>query len=339
MNSPDARSYPPGQVSYTTKHPRLILAAGVVFSLLLILSLAEICLRLFFGLGDPLLYQSSPLYGYRLQPGQHVHRINGAEIRVNNLGLRAESDWDSKPERKILFLGNSVTFGGTFLSNKELFSHLAVQDLGGYVSGNGAVNGWGVENIHALIVDYGFLPASVYVTILEEMDFDRGLSKFAGQPFWSSKPRFALEELLLLFCYNYLLSAHDGHDRFVTPREREKAIERSVLKLKSLDDFIKSKGFVHRIYFSTDKPQLLEARPADTLIMKLLRQYDLNSAFMKDRPELASLTREEIGNLFYDWNHLDKPGHELWARMIGSDLKVLLQRRTDEAVHEEKYAH
>ena len=291
--------------------------------MLILLAVAEFSLRLFFGLGNPVLYCSSPLFGYRLQPNQFVHR-RGAEIRVNNLALRADRDWDENIENKILFLGNSVTYGGTYISNNNLFSHLAVQGLSGYVAGNAGVNGWGIENISALIVDYEFLPARTYVSVLQEMDFYRGLSKLAGKPFWTTKPTFALQELLGSFYLDRLSGMYENHERFVSTLENEKTVERSCARLKAMDNFLKLRGYTHLIYFSTNTDQLLKRVPPDTIVAKLLKMYDINGVYLKEKPELLSLTKAKQKELFYDWNHLSVKGHELWGKIIGEDLQRLL---------------
>ncbi len=306
-----------------SRHPILTGISVAVATLAATLLLVELFLRFGLGLGDPLLYRSSPLFGYRLQENQHVSR-RGIGIRVNNLGLRAEADWDTTRSGKILFLGNSVTFGGTFIANEDLFSHQAVRDLQGYIAGNGGVNGWGVENIHALVVEGGFLPASVYVTVLQDMDFERGLSKFAGQPFWSIRPACALEELLVLAGFQLLQKAKEEHDQSVPPAEREKAIENAVLKLKALDDFLKSRGMTHLIYLSTNTNELIEGTPPDSLVAKYLGMHGIDVARLADRQEVAILSPEAMRGLFYDWNHLNVDGHRLWGKMIGDDLKRIL---------------
>ena len=308
------------------RHPKLTLAAVVGVISLAILILAELGLRIMYGLGDPVLYQSSPLYGYRLQPNQLVHRFHGAEIRVNNLGLRADRDWDTTRTNKILFLGNSVTYGGSYIGTTELFSHLAVQGLEGYLGGNAGVNGWGVENIHALVVDDDFTPASIYVSVLQEMDFYRGLSKLSGKPFWSTKPVFALQELLYHFYLNQFEKMYEGHDQFVTGRENEKAVERGVRQLKEMDDYLKSRGYVHVIYMSTNIHELVEGQPVDSLVYGLLKKYGIQFISIRSRPEAASLPVEKQRELFYDWNHLSTAGHEVWASIIKDDLRKLLKR-------------
>jgi hypothetical protein len=150
---------------------------AVVIMTLALMSLAgtELLLRSLMGLGDPVIYDSYPLYGFRPLPDRQYRRFHSAVVRFNNLALRAEKDFDHDPADKILFLGDSVTYGGSRIDNEELFSHLAVAGLGGFTSGNAGVNAWGVENIHGLVVECGLTPARIYITTLTEGDFYRGL--------------------------------------------------------------------------------------------------------------------------------------------------------------------
>lgn len=310
------------------RHPKTTAIAVTACSVLLALVLFELVLRVGFGLGRPVLYRSSPLFGYRLQPNQLVYR-RGVEIRVNNLGLRADRDWDANIENKILFLGNSVTYGGTGISNAQLFSHLAATGCEGYLGGNAGVNGWGVENIAALVIDDEFLPARTYVSVLQEMDFYRGLSKLAGKPFWSHTPRFAMQELLAAFYLDRLNEIYDEHESFVSQREKEKTVARACARLKELDDFLKQRGYRHLIYMSTNTKQLFENEPPDPLVLKHLNKNDIHPISIKDRAELKAMKREDVKRLFYDWNHLTAEGHAVWARIICNDLKNILPQLSE----------
>jgi hypothetical protein len=157
------------------RHRRLGLVLLVLFCIMATVGLVEMVLRARLGLGRPVLYDSSPVYGYRPLPGGTYRRFGGARLHFNNLGLRAEGDWDDEPDGKILFLGDSVTYGGSYVDNNQLFSALATGGLPGYAAGNAGVNAWGVENIYGLVVEMGFQPAKVYVTVVPEADFYRGL--------------------------------------------------------------------------------------------------------------------------------------------------------------------
>src|SRR5690606_34750321 len=110
------------------------------------------------GLGNPVIYDSSPVYGYRPLPNREYVRFGGSTIKFNNLGLRTNTDWDETKANKILFLGDSVTYGGSYIDNNELFSQLTVDlinqsNKSDYMSGNAGVNGWGVENFYGLVVE------------------------------------------------------------------------------------------------------------------------------------------------------------------------------------------
>lgn len=317
-------------VTFFERHPRITLLGISLLGILLPLMIVEMVLRLWFGLGDPVLYRSSPLFGYRLQPNQLVYREHGAEIRVNNLGLRASTDWDTVHANKVLFLGNSVTYGGSYITNTKLFSHLAVQGLEGYLGGNGSVNGWGVENIHALVVDGGFSPAAVYVSVLQEMDFYRGLSKLSGKPFWAHKPVLAISELLQQFFLDRMNSMYEQHDQFVTVTEQAKTVERAVIQLKALDEFLRERGYVHLIFMSTNVDQVLHGAPSDSLVSKCLGVYGISPIQLRERPEVTRLSPDDKSKLFYDWNHLNEYGHQVWAEIIHSELKRVLQRKGEQ---------
>ncbi len=326
---------PPTNSNWLEEHPRLSITVIVSVIIILLILLGEFVLRSFLGLGNPVLYRSSPLFGYRPQLNQLVHRLQGAEIKINNLGLRADRDWDEKRENKVLFLGNSVTYGGSYIGTRELFSHLAVGTSGDYLGGNAGVNGWGIGNIHALVVQYKFNPASVYVSVLQEMDFYRGLSKLAGKPFWAHKPASAWQELIFHLFYGQLLKIYRGHDRFVSDLELDLTVENSVRKLKELDDYLKSKGFVHLIYMSPNSDQVLRNAPIDERVQRYLEKYQVQVDYLLYRPEIQQLSREEKAAIYYDWSHLSKKGHQLWGEMIHHDLenRLLLTDRSKKSAN------
>src|SRR3989304_1941024 len=133
------------------KYPKATLfIAGIVLSLVGLFTLEKLAGSL--GLGDVVVYESNPLYGYRPKPNQSVKRFHQVKLCFNNLGLRAKEDWDlNKKEKYVLFLGDSVTYGGSYIDNEELFSTLAVKSLPNVVAGNAGVNAWGILNVYGLV--------------------------------------------------------------------------------------------------------------------------------------------------------------------------------------------
>lgn len=96
----------------------------IYLSLIIIITLKAIDLILyhFYGIGDPIYYQYSKILGYKLKPNQEVLR-RGKIIKINNFGMRSSSNWETNNNQiKILFIGDSVTYGGSVINNSELFS-------------------------------------------------------------------------------------------------------------------------------------------------------------------------------------------------------------------------
>lgn len=292
------------------------------FALVIGLAVIEIGLRLF-GVGRPVLYDANALYGYRPRPNQTLSPMFGPTIRINNLGLRCDDDWDATTDGRVLFLGDSVTYGEN-LSNAELFSSLAVRDLPGQRSCNGGVNAWGVENIHGLLVERGFLPAHTYVTVVIEDDFYRGLTRLHGELLWCKQPASALSHAL----WN-LLHLADEHRRYVnwrwysTPDVVEKVVEKAVEKLVELESVLRSKGFEHLLYISPMRSQLLAHAPKDALLMQQLAKHGIHATYLVDAVDALGLDQARREALFYDDVHLSKEGHALWGTIINRDLQRL----------------
>jgi lysophospholipase L1-like esterase len=278
----------------------------------------------FFGLGNVVLYDTHPLYGYRPRPNQQVSRNHNIVVHINNLGLRAENDWDAaEPHNKILFLGDSVTYGGSYIANTQLFSHLVTKTLPRStverVAGNAGVNGWGVSNVYAFIKTARFLPANIYISVFPEGDFYRGINRIGGQPFWTVSPRYALEELFHYGIYQLQLRKNPPTEHYTENHPGSVTIvENAVQDLKALDHYLKSQGKTHLIYITPSRDQVIEHAKKDPIVESLLAQYDIQVHYISDRLPAASTQEKE--SWFHDPIHLSSIGHQIWANVIASDL-------------------
>lgn len=296
---------------------------------MLFLVLAELALRIFLGLGNPVLYDSSPIYGFRPLPNKKYTRFWGTSIRFNNLGLRTEQDWDGSKDNKILFLGDSVTYGGSYLDTHNLFAHLTVNLLndavdGDYQGGNAGVNAWGIENMANFILEAHFLPASMYVTTVPEGDFYRGLTRIQGLPFFNVKPRFAWQELWYFLCYTQNNKRYRAWTSFASEDEKLYIVEKAVKRLGEMDRFLKKQGYIHLLCISPSKSQVLgEKNQKDVTVQALLEKYQISAFYIADAIAVFPLSSQEKALLFYDHIHLNKQGHELWAKIIAARLKAV----------------
>lgn len=307
------------------KNPKKTLFFLSLFAIVISLVLLELSASKIFGLGKVLVYQSNPLYGYRPIPNQNVSRDGGnTNIKINNLGLRANHDWLEKTsdKKRVLFSGDSVTYGGSYIDNNDLFSSLAFKHNKKIETANAGVNGWGILNIQGLITNLNFMPADIYITVIPEGDFYRGFNGIGGQPFWTRTPKFALEELLQHVMYVLSLKKNSGLNISALPHhELEKIIDLGALALKEYDLYLKQNGFKHYIFISPTLPQVLNQAKNDVLVENALKKHALNATYIKNKID-ENLSTAQRQNLFHDSIHLSKAGHQLWADLIQQEINL-----------------
>lgn len=281
----------------------------------------NLSLSYFFGLGNPVIYDDNPLYGYRPLPNQEMVRFNGKKIKINNLSLRCNTNWDTIKDNKILFLGNSVTYGGSYIDNNELFSSLVTAESNKFISASGGVNGWGVGNIHALLIKNNFYPAMQYVSVLLEGDFHRGVALIGGDYFVTRKPYSAIHEVINHYLTKYLQD-QQGHftGNFQKNRHLKLLIqEDAIIKLKEIDDTLKAKGFKHTIFISPSADQVFRNQSIDEDLKKLSNKYGLHFIYLLDEIRDGKFNEKAI---FHDTVHLAVQGHQVWSKKIIKHLGI-----------------
>ncbi len=182
---------------------RLLVTGAAV---LVTLTTAEIALRMI-GLGDPILYDNRGTYGYRPLPDQTHRRLFGARVHVNHLGVRGPEV--APGALRVLFLGDSVTWGGSYVDDRELFAAVAADVVEKRLSRpvvplDAGVNAWGPQNVAALLEEEGSFGARLWVLTLLEDDFRREKTHVGEVPYFNVGPRTALEELAVLASYKIL---------------------------------------------------------------------------------------------------------------------------------------
>ena len=314
------------------RHPVATISGLLTIVLLICLLAFELFLKTFSGLGNPPLYELSPLFGYRLKANQVIEPRGGmgflyaARMTTNNLGLRAAGEWDANPAGKILFLGDSVTYGGQYVADAQLFSSVAGSKLPGWKVGNSGSNAWGVENIVGLMMDYGFSPAEVAVTCVIEGDFYRGLTRASSLPLWTERPSFALQDLLMHLIWRANESRY-GNSVFSVVQDEthlDKIVDRSARRLKELDHYFKERQVRHFLFILPTRSQIVDGEPPDARVEKVLKRYEVDAEYLL--PELLALEpdRKKHREWFHDEVHLDPPGHHAYGILIGDALSNAL---------------
>lgn len=140
-------------------HYHLVLVSALVV-------LLEFTLRFAFGFCDALLYQSSDNYEYIAQPNQNRHRF-GAYIHYNSYSQRNEEPDSTKV--KILGLGDSVIFGGTWMDQDSLATTLFSNETGMQML-NISAGSWGPDNCAAYLKEKGTFGTKAMILVCSSHD-------------------------------------------------------------------------------------------------------------------------------------------------------------------------
>ena len=80
----------------------------------------EFSLRTFANLGQPIVYDAHPLWGYSPRENKVYQRFDDAIVSINDVGLRSKKSWKSSKKKKLLFLGDSITYGGSYIDDNNI---------------------------------------------------------------------------------------------------------------------------------------------------------------------------------------------------------------------------
>ena len=291
-------------------------AAAVVLGIGLLLGLGELALRAL-GLGDPVLYDNRLAWGYRPLPDQTRSRLFGARVHVNALGVRGPDVAATRPPdtTRLLFLGDSVTWGGSYVDDDALFAAVAARRLardGRRVEWlDAGVNGWGPENILGFVRETGGFDASTWI-VTGLADALRREKTHAGEvPYFMIPPATASEEILVRGAYAVLTSYKQakpeadlarlamvnlGHVAAIV--EHGRAVGARVLLVwHPTTDALASGADPRR------DPFLAVAARTGSVALDLTAAY-----------------RAAGGQVYYDGMHLDVPGHRVAGEAIGEAL-------------------
>lgn len=143
---------------------KILKRAIIIFVLFLVV--CEFILRFAFGFCDALLYRESDKYEYIAQPNQDRHRF-GAYIYYNSYSQR-NGEPDSTKVR-VLGLGDSVIFGGTWMDQDSLASTLFSEETGIQML-NISAGSWGPDNCAAYLKENGTFGASAMILVCSSHD-------------------------------------------------------------------------------------------------------------------------------------------------------------------------
>jgi hypothetical protein len=146
-------------------------------------------------------------------------RLKNATVTINKDGLRTSKKFSNI--NKIIFYGDSVTYGGSYIDDREIFSDLVCQKLNAtkelYSCGNAGVNAYGIRNITKRIKNYEskFPNHYIIITIIYG-DFLRNFSQINSLPYFTKPMQniFKATTELTLYCLDIIRNnVRFGYDK------------------------------------------------------------------------------------------------------------------------------
>jgi hypothetical protein len=311
---------------------RLGFALWIVVVLVAMVAILEVGLRFAMGFGNPVLYDNTYAYGYRPLPNQEVRRTAGKRIRINNLGLRARRDWPAGHDTtslRLLVLGSSVAYGGSYIDDSETFAERSGERLASILgrtvqTGNAAVNGWGPLNIKGLVQRLGFFGADVAVVVAGESDLERGMSTIGEVPYWNHKPSSAMEEVASSWwAYKLSVRRYLRKEAFLSPAEIDSY---HVATIHVYLDIARRARESHARVLMVWHPSRSAVAGKEN---EAHRELFLESCRREGHAtlDMTPILRQQAEGhdaLFVDPNHLSARGHEAYGRALGDTLARLV---------------
>ena len=136
-------------------------AVGIV-----IVIVAECICRFVFGFGDAPLFQSDKDYEYIAQPNQDRYRFL-CHYKTNSYCQRSEEPDSTR--KRVLGLGDSVLYGGTWMDQDSLATTLFTEETGVQML-NISCGSWGPDNCAAYLQKHGTFGASAMFLVCSSHD-------------------------------------------------------------------------------------------------------------------------------------------------------------------------
>ena len=295
--------------------------AGLWVSLAVLLAaLLEAVLRVAFGFGHPLLYTPDGSVGYLPRPNQALHRL-GAAININAYGMRSEEVASTVPagHNRLLFIGDFVTFGTTYVDRKEIFTELLKADYvrryGDRVEVlNASAGGWAPADEYEFLKSRGTLGAQLVVFVPNTNDLDQPFAPLENSPaFPTANPATALGEVWVRYVRPRLgvalRQADPGSESEATPNLQEAG--KVLQTMRAAKQLAESQGARFAIIFSPSSyPKMNNAAWRSTLAAFEKWAESAHVPWLDMTPSYARYPPAEI---YFDNIHLRPLGHRLVA--------------------------
>lgn len=298
------------------------------------LVVAELYLRSI-GAGDPILYYTNSSYRYALKPNQKNLGQRGAMTTIDSKGLRGVRDWTTPADGKILFIGASATWGGTYVDDKDLYSSVVCTRLDkalgrNFTCGNAGVNSYGVDNMAERIRYKDFADESAIVVTIAPFNAVRGLNDLGTTPYYTVPPPGpfkALWESVALLVWQLQHTREVVYDRSHDLRVAERSLGNLFAALRETDRPDRKVLIVlipMRDQLHGKEDQLNNAPSFLTKRVRAVLQGSHYDLLDLSQPFSAAPNPDAL--YYADGGHLEVAGHQLVGTLIADRLQTFLAK-------------
>ena len=280
----------------------------------------EIYLRTI-GLGDPITYDSNYVYGYAPKENQSKKRFKKSNVTINDVGLRSLYNWsENKNKKKIVFFGDSVTYGGSYIDDKELFSHLVCKSLksNDYICGNAGVNSYGIINIvYRSRYDNRINDTDIKIFLIIPDDFYRGLQNSKTAHFYLNDKNFLLPAIFEAI--NFVATKYDLNN-FISKRDtttkynnQKELIDEAIMLLSSELKRLDNRNEKFLLFYSPGKNENSD-----------INKYIIKRLKLESNSRIIELNKILKNDMFEDSTHFNKKGHKTVSIKIADEINNLI---------------
>jgi hypothetical protein len=291
----------------------------------------DLVAKKFLGLGQPVVYDAHPLWGYSPRENRKYTRFNGDTVTINEVGTRSINPWNANGNN-IVFIGDSITYGGSYINDDQTFASLSCTELSNWTCHNAGVNAYGILNMVARSrYDTRISSARIRVFTFITEDFDRGLQDANTAHFvLRESPQFlsALWEIsnflaAKIIPKNWFGKSSDIQDQKRLEREvalnRQFALDIMMSELRRLEH----QGLDFLLVYS---PNVTEIRNREmiknnTILIKLQKEYPNRYLNLIEAVGDNYLRGDDL--IFYDQTHYEQEGHRLISNYLFPRLREL----------------
>lgn len=294
---------------------------AIVFITFICLLLFEIVLR-FKGIGpNNIIYYSSNYYGYYQVPNQKINR-RGNSITLDSFGNRNPKT-NTFENASLIFLGDSITYGGSVVNDNEIFSNLVANKMN-VEHLNISSNGWGIPNMINFIDFHNlYKENSTYILTCINDCYFRNLRKIEQNFFASKKDQLGISFLIRYFIFNILKNSYSIDkqpisEKFDNLKTADKSVNSLSIFKKKLTDLNSRLIIIHSPNKERMKDLILDKnlheKYSRETILNILSRYNLQLFEITDYFDDKQV--ENFAHFFVDSVHLSKQGHKIYADII-----------------------